>query len=158
MSLRERSIVNWIIYHLGMDTVYRATQSMTGALKGQPQTSMISHLVNVFFGYTQLEESSWEAETLSPSNTRYRGVMRSLDPEWDVSRNSWKGFAYGYLQQSKLLIQQKCQIFLDFSFSNATIYCFSLACITRNRIRLSFWLLVRQMSNLKTSLPALLLC
>ena len=29
-------------------------QSMTGALKGQPQTSMISHLVNVCFGYIQL--------------------------------------------------------------------------------------------------------
>lgn len=38
-----------------MDRVYHAMQSMTGALKGQPQTSMISHLANVFFGYTQLE-------------------------------------------------------------------------------------------------------
>lgn len=41
-----------------MDRVYHAMQSMTGALKGQPQTSMISHLVNVFFGYTQLEGRS----------------------------------------------------------------------------------------------------
>lgn len=40
-----------------MDRVYHAMQSMTGALKGQPQTSMISHLANVFFGYTQLEGS-----------------------------------------------------------------------------------------------------
>lgn len=38
-----------------MERVYHATQSMTGTLKGQPQTSMISHLVNVFFGYTQLK-------------------------------------------------------------------------------------------------------
>lgn len=62
MSLRERSIVNWIIYHLGMDRVYHAMQSMTGALKGQPQTSMISHLVNVFFGYTQLKGRRKAAE------------------------------------------------------------------------------------------------
>lgn len=37
-----------------MDTAHHANQSMTGALKGQPQTSTISHLVNVFFGYAQL--------------------------------------------------------------------------------------------------------
>lgn len=37
-----------------MDTAPRAAQSMTAALKGQPQTSMISHLVNVFFGYAPL--------------------------------------------------------------------------------------------------------
>lgn len=43
-----------------MDRVYHTMQSMTGALKGQPQTSMISHLVNVFFGYTQLE-GRWRA-------------------------------------------------------------------------------------------------
>lgn len=55
MSLRERSILNWIIYHLGMDRANHTMQSMTGALKGQPQTSMISHLVNVCVGYTQLE-------------------------------------------------------------------------------------------------------
>lgn len=30
-----------------MDGVHRAVQSMTGALKGQPRTSMISHLANV---------------------------------------------------------------------------------------------------------------
>lgn len=38
-----------------MDRVFHVMQSMTGTLKGQPQTSMISHLANVFFGYTQLE-------------------------------------------------------------------------------------------------------
>lgn len=38
-----------------MDRVYQALQSMTAALKGQLQTSMISHLANVFFGYTQLQ-------------------------------------------------------------------------------------------------------
>lgn len=40
-----------------MDTAPRAAQSMTAALKGQPQTSMISHLVNVFFGYAPLAPS-----------------------------------------------------------------------------------------------------
>lgn len=39
-------------------------QSMTGTLKGQPQTSMISHLVNVCFGYTQLE-GLWGEPTLA---------------------------------------------------------------------------------------------
>lgn len=43
-----------------MDRVYHAMQSMTGALKGQPQNSMISHLANVFFGYTQLK-GRWRA-------------------------------------------------------------------------------------------------
>lgn len=43
-----------------MDRVYHAMQSMTGALKGQPQNSMISHLANVFFGYTQLR-GRWRA-------------------------------------------------------------------------------------------------
>lgn len=40
-----------------MDTALCAAQSMTAALKGQPQTSMISHLVNVFFGYAPLAPS-----------------------------------------------------------------------------------------------------
>lgn len=111
MSLRERSIVNWIIYHLGMDRVYHAMQSMTGALKGQPQNSMISHLANVFFGCTRLrgsvqwltgnpgcqycsssrwKEDGWEVR----SDTRFFHVLRCspvvsdrVDKWWTVT--SW---------------------------------------------------------------------
>lgn len=89
MSLRERSIVNWIIYHLGMDRVYHTMQSMTGALKGQPQTSMISHLVNVFFGYTQLkgrrraaEGPLWLRASLARQTPVKRQVPKSDEELW----------------------------------------------------------------------------
>lgn len=59
-----------------MDGVYHTMQSMTGALKGQPQTSMISHLVNVFFGYTQLE-GRWRAAN-RPLWPRARLIQQTL--------------------------------------------------------------------------------
>lgn len=109
MSLRERSIVNWIIYHLGMDRVYHTMQSMTGALKGQPQTSMISHLVNVFFGYTQLE-GRWRvanrplwlrARLIQQTLVKYQ-VQKSNEEFWSQMRCE-QGDTYSTLRLSVAL-------------------------------------------------------
>lgn len=66
-----------------MDTAPRAAQSMTAALKGQPQTSMISHLANVFFGYALLAPSEESRrQDGAPGEGRGRGGQEAgLQPE-----------------------------------------------------------------------------
>lgn len=63
-----------------MDTAPRTAQSMTAALKGQPQTSMISHLVNVFFGYAPLAPSEdSRRQDGAPGERRGVGAARRQD-------------------------------------------------------------------------------
>lgn len=76
-----------------MDRVYHAMQSMTGALKGQPQTSMISHLANVCFGYTQLEG-------------RWRATNRPLGSESGSFSKHWSNIRYKKSNEEVLVLNE----------------------------------------------------
>lgn len=74
-----------------MDRVYHAMQSMTGTLEGQPQTSMISHLVNVCFGYTQLE-GLWRAATLAGGQS----LSYKVKCQVEQTNETWSGTSSGF--------------------------------------------------------------